>query len=251
LTKRRFIHLLLTRFSVKIAGGRCHDRAWLDHRFELFERFCFPSVVAQSCQNFRWLAFFDAALPPDLRLRVAGYTQQFPRFQPVYVPEFFTQKIAQRSISPLASDFDYLITTRLDNDDGVATRFVEAVQSRFDQQTFEFINLPHGFILNGKSVYSWSHPANPFISLIEDSRNFQTVLCGCHADLGNLGHVQQVEETPGWLQVVHGQNIANQVKGFPVEAAEWAPHFSIYPACLFETPPNGLNHVAQPAEIRR
>jgi len=234
--RKRFIHLLLTRFSVKIAGGRCKERGWLEHRFELFERFCFPSLFTQSCQNFRWLVFLDSSLPPDLRLRMDEHARKFPRLLPVYVPEFFTQTIARRSVAPLLQGHEYLITSRLDNDDGLATRFIETVQGRFEEQAFEFINLPHGFVFSGRNVYSWSHPANPFISLIERSANFQTVLCGCHADLLKLGPVQQVEETPGWLQVVHGQNLANGVKGVPVKADEWSRYFSIYPACLSDRP---------------
>jgi hypothetical protein len=245
---KRFVHVVLTRFSVKIAGGRFKDRAWLAHRFELFDRFCFPSVRAQSCQNFHWLLFLDSSLPPDFRSRISEYTRQFPRLIPIYISQFFTQAVARRAVAPFLSGMGHLITTRLDNDDAIATRFVESVQSRFETQDFGFVNLPHGFVYCDRMTYAWSHPCNPFISLIERVESFQTVLCGCHADLWRLGPVNQVEDIPGWLQIVHGNNLANSVKGIPVKATEWAPYFSIYPSCLEERS-NAYHAALQPQDV--
>jgi hypothetical protein len=230
--RRRFVHILLTRFSVKIAGGTCHDRQWLEERFALFDRFCFPSVCTQSCQNFQWLCFFDVRLPADLRARVARYAREFPRFRPIFVHDWFRQSTAQHTVAPFLSGLTHLISTRLDNDDALATGFVETVQSRFEAQSFEFLNVRKGFIFSNNTVYRWEEAANPFISLVEKVDAFQTVLCGAHASLGRLGYIQQIIDQPGWLQVVHGRNIANTVRGPRAEASEWSPFFSIYPACL-------------------
>jgi hypothetical protein len=58
-----FHHFVLTRFNVKIGLGGGESVApnleWLVHRFDLFDKFCFPSVRNQSNLNFKWLVFFD------------------------------------------------------------------------------------------------------------------------------------------------------------------------------------------------
>src|SRR5690242_1987923 len=135
----RFVHVLLTRFNVSFLGRPLPDRAWLAHRFELFEHFCFPSVVAQSCQDFKWLLFFDPHLDEDSRARIETY-RRFKNFEPVYIDEAVNAPILSRSVESRLHGFDYLITSRLDNDDALATRYVETIQSCFDNQAFQFLN---------------------------------------------------------------------------------------------------------------
>jgi hypothetical protein len=61
-----FRHVLLTRFNARFAAKwteLCLDPAWLGHRFSLFERFCYPSVQAQTSTGFTWLVFFHEGTP--------------------------------------------------------------------------------------------------------------------------------------------------------------------------------------------
>jgi len=219
-----FTHFLLTRFNVLLPGHEKRDREWLEHRFDIFERFCRPSVERQSCRNFHWLVFFDSELPEEYRRRVKG-------FVPIYVQGLFTQSVVQMALAGLVGDVAHLITSRLDCDDAIATRYIEAVQDQFRDQDFEFVNFTDGFVLNGEAAYSLSYPSNPFISLIERTEGFQSVYCGNHFLLANRGPIRQIARTPGWLQVVHDRNIRNRVRGKPVATGEWARYFSIYPDC--------------------
>ncbi len=54
-------HFLFTRFNLRNESWNSTKNAnpvlteeWLEKRFDLFERFCLPSVKAQINQNFRW-----------------------------------------------------------------------------------------------------------------------------------------------------------------------------------------------------
>lgn len=65
---KSFEHLIITRFNLNLYARDKHDaptrtERWLAHRFEVFERYCLPSVAAQTNPNFRWLCLFDAATP--------------------------------------------------------------------------------------------------------------------------------------------------------------------------------------------
>ena len=63
-----FSHFLITRFNLNLYERDKHaaptrTARWLEHRFEVFERYCLPSVAAQTATDFRWLCLFDAATP--------------------------------------------------------------------------------------------------------------------------------------------------------------------------------------------
>ena len=73
-----FSHFLITRFNLN------RTARWLEHRFEVFERYCLPSVAAQTATDFRWLCLFDAATPEPYRRRIASYRAVCPRFEAVY-----------------------------------------------------------------------------------------------------------------------------------------------------------------------
>jgi hypothetical protein len=188
-------------------------------------------VEAQSCRNFKWLVFFDSALPEEFCRRVESF-QESPFFCPAYVDGLFRQATVQSALLRLAPRTSHLITSRLDCDDAIATRYIETVQDHFCAQDFEFVNFANGYILSGTKAYSFRYASNPFISLIERTQDFQSVFCGDHTLLSRRGPIRQIEEIPGWLQVVHHRNLRNKVRGTPVTTEEWTPYFSIYPACL-------------------
>lgn len=53
-------HYLLTRFNLSLwqedKNGLTIDREeWIRKRLKLFETYCLPSVVGQTCQEFRWI----------------------------------------------------------------------------------------------------------------------------------------------------------------------------------------------------
>lgn len=227
-----FRHFLLTRFSVAIFGERFHERAWLDKRFELFERFCFPSVQGQSSQSFDWFVFFDSSLPEDLRARVATYSR-FSTFRAVYVEGPFDGRAVCKTLREVVALHRYIITSRVDNDDALATKYIETIQSQFNEQAFEFVNLPDGYIWDGMHAYAWRHPNNAFISLIERAESFQTIFSFNHTKVPDFGQIRQVDHMPGWLVVVHGDNVRNSARGKPVLDQEWKNHFSI-PGPSFE-----------------
>lgn len=67
-----YSHFIITRFNLNLYAQDKHDLPtrtdrWLEHRFEVFERYCLPSVAAQTSGNFTWLCLFDAATPEPYR----------------------------------------------------------------------------------------------------------------------------------------------------------------------------------------
>ena len=61
---------VITRFNLRLWSKDKHNRPtlskeWLEQRFDLFEKYCYTSVMHQSSQNFLWVCLFDedATLP--------------------------------------------------------------------------------------------------------------------------------------------------------------------------------------------
>ena len=86
---KSFEHLIITRFNLNLYARDKHaaptrTERWLEHRFEIFERYCLPSVAAQTNPNFRWLCLFDAATPAAYRRRIGGSQSVCPQFRAVF-----------------------------------------------------------------------------------------------------------------------------------------------------------------------
>lgn len=206
-----FRHVILTRFNVKIEQAPPASSEWFEHRFSLFERFCLPSVEAQTCTNFDWLVFCDPDIPTSFKARLGGYS----RVLPIYFRNVFNQGMVRAAVSEIARGSSHLITTRLDNDDAISRTFVECVQGNFHGQSFEFLNFTNGYIWEDGRIWSGRHTSNAFISLVERVQDYLTVYCGNHMELNQRGPVAQISEPAAWLQVVHGRNLSNRAWGTP------------------------------------
>jgi hypothetical protein len=223
----RFHHVILTRFNVRFVedpriASIGLDPAWLTDRFALFERYCLPSVVAQSVQNFSWILFFDSATPPDFVEKIKELIRPYDN-----VHAFFSSKLpistvqdAVRSVVP--ANAEWLLTTRLDNDDALHVDFVASVQAGQTFRRAEVLNFPLGIILSQGRAYRWRDQSNAFISLSEPFDGFATVLnIYRHVYAHESYPVRQVADAPMWLQLVHDNNVSNRIRGFrlPVRRA--------------------------------
>jgi hypothetical protein len=214
-----FEHLLLTRFNVRHGPWRADKRgnavltdAWLEHRFDLFERYCFPSVAAQTCRDFQWLVFFDEATPEKQRRRLDRY-RELASFR----PEFVTEDTLLDVVRERAAGASTLITTRLDNDDAIHRETIARVQAHLPVNRLELVNFLVGYFVARDRIVRVEHPSNMFISMIEPagSEPFRTVWCSEHPQLGRLGPIHQVSDVPGWISVIHDRNLSNEIRDAP------------------------------------
>lgn len=225
-------HFLITRFNLPTPGPESLVRAregWLRERAGLFETYCLPSVAAQSSSRFRWLVYFDPESPAWLRERIREWSAD-GLFTPVYRTAVDGADLLAdlRSLVPLPSP--ELMTTNLDNDDGVATDFVERLQhaaARVRGRTALY--LPNGLILAGPGLFARRDRTNAFCSVAEPWPDAVTCWADWHTMLGRSMPVREVEGPPGWLQVVHGGNVSNRVRGHRVSPAG---HLQRFPGLL-------------------
>lgn len=209
-------HAILTRFNLPSIGTESLIRAkdgWLKQRVGLFERYCLPSVAGQSNQNFRWITYFDPESPDWLRDRIEDWSH-LTQFVPVFRSSVPQEQLVADIESVLGKSHRHLITTNLDNDDGLANDFIDRIQALPASNSPTAVYLINGLILTDSRVYLRRDRTNAFCSVMEPMRTGAlTCWHDWHNLLGESMPVTELGGPPAWLQVIHGSNVSNRVRG--------------------------------------
>lgn len=221
-------HVLMTRFNLATPGREAAIRNkpdWLATRFRLFEDFCLPSVAEQTTKAFTWIIYFDKDTPPEFKDRVAAL-QSRVKFEAYYTGLFpasgWPQSLTEILGAKLGAMPPVVLTSRLDNDDALARDYMERTAAAAVGQVAAprvGIVITNGYIRSATSAYAISHPCNAFASWLErvDQPGGPLTAMGIsHIDAADFGPLVQVPGPGGWLQVVHGGNVSNKVRGMRV-----------------------------------
>jgi hypothetical protein len=218
-------HVLLTRFNLPSLGAESVIRAkegWLRDRVELFEQYCLPSVRTQSNQNFHWIVYFDPWSPSWLKARIADHGSVYT---PIFRESVNSAELFDDMRSVVGAQRSALITTNLDNDDGIACDFVDRLQSASTTHPRTAIYLANGLIKHSTELYFRTDRMNAFCSVREGWDDPRTCWADWHNLLINSMPVVVVDCAPTWLQVIHGTNVSNRVRGRLVSPAEYRSRF--------------------------
>ncbi len=225
-------HVLLTRFNLPTAGRESQVRAqedWLRNRVDLFERFCLPSVRAQTSRDFRWIVYFDPESPSWLKERIPQLADD-GGFVPIFRAGVDHDELVADLIKVVGTPRKRLVTTNLDNDDGLAVDFAERLQMQVSIPSVRTaIYFSHGLILTGKDLYSRIDRRNAFCSVVESWEEPVTCWADWHNLLGKSMPVREIAGSPAWLQVVHGGNVSNRVHGRMVSSLLHVNNFPVIP----------------------
>lgn len=220
-------HFVLTRFNVR-SFYHVSDPTdeWLSERLRLFRQYCLPALADQTSRDFLWLVFLDHLSPEWFRQEIEK--DSLGKFETVYVTGRFTAATVSEAVMARTKS-PYVVTTRVDNDDAVARDFIQAIQTCFQHQDFEFINLVNGAQYAEGKVYLRPYTKNPFLSLVEavGTSRPATVFVEHHYRVDEHGPVRNIRTAhPMWLQVIHGGNVLNEIVGLRVPANRVARFFS-------------------------
>ena len=160
-----FEHFVLTRFNklnddIDIYNNPSikDPEEWLDHRINLFNKYCLPNMMLQK-GNFTWLLSFSPKTPKWITDEYAT----FPHIKIIYeYPRTYLRKQSFRK-------GEWIISSRIDNDDTVSINYIERVQAQFNEK-FLLVDT-HGvkrdLATNKRYTVERSSNNSPFISLIE------------------------------------------------------------------------------------
>jgi hypothetical protein len=201
-----FDHWVLTRFNLRFAeDSELHlDVRWLFERLTLLEQYTAASLDAQGCEMFTWAVLVDSASPGWIVDRIAA----LPRAQIVYVNGVSTAESIRAALE--RSGWRGGLTTRLDSDDMLLAGTLQRVRTAAQVRGDGVYSCPTGYQLKSGRIYWRPYLQNPFISLRASDGSM--VLDFEHWDLRGR-RVSFLGLTPGWVQVLHGGNVANDVRG--------------------------------------
>ena len=223
------VHIILTRFNVKTAGKESKIRLqpmWLEKRFDLFEKYCFPTVCAQSEKNFLWLIWFDVDTPDFYKKKIESYCALLPQMRAHYIDEWVTEGVHNAVRMLIPERAEKLLTTRLDNDDGLNSDFIKILQSQDFSRSDWYFNFPNGLTFSEGFAFVHEDRSNAFLSRLECVSGFKTVWELPHPEVEKTGRITQIDFPNAWLQVVHGDNVSNKIRGKIVSPEFWLPGFS-------------------------
>lgn len=249
---KNFQHFILTRFNIPFIRESnidfLFDDKYLSERFSIFLKYCYPSIVNQSNQNFLWLVFFDDRTPQKYKKINEGLAIKYPRYKPIYInfsdllfdkninnyyfnilnksiynlsysetitkvllPNYITKYIGKY----LSVDTEYIITTRIDNDDAFHKDMIKNVQNVYiDKQQEKIISFDIGlqYVNATYILQTYLYPNNHFLSYIEKkSTHLHTILYWDHFFIEKYKKVYHIKTIPLWLEIVHRTNVKNSL----------------------------------------
>jgi hypothetical protein len=212
----QFKHFLTTRFNLAFeewSKDKNHNQVrtddWLQKRIQLFEKYCLPSISKQTNQDFDWIILFDVSSPDFLKSRIKEWQKLCPRIHPLFT-RAKTYLIDLKEIISVKNDNrEFVITTRIDNDDVFQLDAIAEIQKAFLPKNV-VIDFPFGYFLDvkGRKMTEQDYPNNPFISVIEKMDSMETVWSRRHADWIEFPRTQTML-FPMWIQVIHNSNKVN------------------------------------------
>lgn len=219
-------HFLLTRFNLLLwhkdkEGNEVRSKAWLEHRFMLFERYCLPSIANQTCKTFEWIVLFDSKTPDIFKKKINELQVKCPQLTPVFVePEkgrYFAEIFRKEVAIRLSHSKGRVLTTYLDNDDALDIHFIEDIQDRASElpdETFIYYTEGYQFFTDHKYLMKIHYPRNHFVSVVEngDPNTVKTIYgYGSHYYIDKIkgASIEYVNNFPMWCQVVHEKNMGN------------------------------------------
>ncbi|WP_299368588.1 glycosyltransferase [Winogradskyella sp.] len=218
-----FKHYLITRFNLKKSDWKTNKNKvdvltdeWHKNRFDLFLNFCVPSVMSQTNTNFEWLVFFDTSTKDEFRTVIKNVEQELTNFKPFFVDGMDAFLPSIKSYINSCSE-DYIITSRLDNDDCLGQHYINSVQKKFNGQDFMAIDYIKGYtlqILPEVKLGFKLHQYNPFTSLIEINKDPKTIWSIPHNHWKYESNILQIKDESIWTSIIHEENKVNKFTGF-------------------------------------
>jgi hypothetical protein len=223
-----FKHLLITRYNVPLtgwdkdrSGQETRNAEWLAHRQILFENYCVPGIKLQTEKDFTWLIYCDPNTPANALSMIRKSVEALP-FVSIRLADDYHACMRDIDHTMSSAGKDYVITSRLDNDDGLAIDYIETVQSHFIPQHNTILNL-----LNGHGYNVRTH----VITKMKNMRHnhFGTLIEKCNPGGGHTSvrgyqhgspplHFKTIDipSEGSWLKTFHERNLKSNAFGYPV-----------------------------------
>lgn len=161
--------------------------------------------------NLRWIVFCDTKSPSWL---IGALATSPGNPEVVFTEGVFQPEVGRDHLLRLG--YRAGLTTRLDSDDVFLEGFLRRVQRSVAVKGHGVHTLPLGYQQLDDRYWLRCYVQNPFISL--QTNDERTVFDLRRWDLaGEPVHV--IRSGPAWTQIIHGSNLANEIRGIRIRGA--------------------------------
>lgn len=232
-------HLILTRFNLAMKF-RCDrrfdsdvpiEKPWLNteylgKRFDIFEKYTFPSFENQKNKEFKWIVMFHADTPSDFKERIDGLESRMEQFIPVFLTDNECKKNRKWLQEYIHKNYEgkKIITTRMDNDDAVHDTFVEHIQrdildSKMTNNTV--LTYSNGLQYDSRTEIALKYPYvnNHFLTLyVTGTKGNNHILFYNHSTIneyveeGQIRILEKHTDIPLWVEIITESNYSNRLK---------------------------------------
>ena len=123
--------IICTRFAENQGNNNIQlTEEWLNHRFNLFETYCFPSIQHQTDTEFKWILSFDHNIANKYKDKLINFKNILPN---IYLEdkEIYCSYNYMQNIISLPGPSQYIIHLRLDNDDAIHKDMIKTLKENF------------------------------------------------------------------------------------------------------------------------
>jgi hypothetical protein len=176
--------------------------------------------MEQSNTNFTWILYFDPATPAPILKKVA-FLLNAPVKTELRFADNYDSMLADLRKTLHDAPSQYVITSRLDNDDLISRHFISDVQKSFKPHHATFINFNAGYeySLHDCVLKKWNvRPHNQFISIVEEAKamDLQSIYGFPHWKIPENAEVIDISGEPHWIYLRHGLNYSGSaITGIP------------------------------------
>jgi hypothetical protein len=231
------IHIVITRYAVKLWDDKVLDQDWVDSRRPILKGFALESLLRQKNKNFFWVVYIDSDYyEAESKWIIKEINGIFPVICVKVTGDFYSsfspQKLLHDGNLRTESTFDGpYITTRLDSDDAIAPTYIHKIQKISLLHKGKFIvdfSLGLYVDLLSYKFRIFRYRSSQTLSYVEHckAQEVETVYKGHH------GYMVWNEKTyrtwniiPQWLISIHDRNAFNKLEGkrlHPLLVPKWA-----------------------------
>ena len=228
-------HFVLTRFNLRLKSfdkfceWRGGDPGYLEKRFELFERYCLPSMKAQTV-DFKWLVFFSEMTPEPFKARARAYAGECNSYEAVFVGDSIpcdtdgaATCMMNEIVKRLATDTDYYVVSRIDNDDAfnmyalgwIRDTALEKIVNDSCEKFYVVMPYGNAYIAEQSFTQDYKWDWNHFPTLVCRKGILDNPFWRSHDSIRKTGvPVVRVPNRHAWLEVVNGTNAKNDLRTY-------------------------------------
>ncbi len=223
----KFTHYLVTRFNIPVnnwekdkTGHPTLDDHWMQHRISLFKKYCIPTIASQLEKKFLWIVYCDVNTNSVYRQQIEDAVSVIPAAMIRTVADPAEMLSDLRHLISNATT-PYVITSRLDNDDGLGKNYIRTVGEHFKESDKLLLNPEGGILYDTREkvmTQMKNSQRNHYTSLIEETKSPGELLTVLGFPHDNPPDDVQIENIPGqyyWLKIIHERNVKSQIKGKP------------------------------------